>query len=193
VPKCSQGALLALSNSIDTSYWEPHFDRPIWETGWTTFWQTYLGNRLNHILTDLFGKPVESNVDRPILETGWTKFWQTYLGNRLNQIFPDLFGKPVEPNFDRPIWETGWTKFLQTYLGNRWNQHLPQEFRGLYTAVTRQAIYWEARSRSHCCRGKAVSIAYNVCVFLALVIQHAKRMRRIILSSVACQASPHFS
>jgi hypothetical protein len=30
-----------------------------------------------------------------------------------------------------------------------------------------------------------------VCV--ALVIQHAKRMRRIILSSVACLAVPYFS
>jgi hypothetical protein len=29
-------------------------------------------------------------------------------------------------------------------------------------------------------------------VFVALVIQHAKRMRRIILSSVACLAVPYF-
>ena len=33
-----------------------------------------------------------------------------------------------------------------------------------------------------------------VCVcILALVVQHAKRMRRIILSSVACLALPYFS
>jgi hypothetical protein len=30
-------------------------------------------------------------------------------------------------------------------------------------------------------------------VSVALVIQHAKRMRRIILSSVACLAVPYFS
>jgi hypothetical protein len=30
-------------------------------------------------------------------------------------------------------------------------------------------------------------------VSVALVIQHAKRMRRIILSSVACPAVPYFS
>ena len=51
----------------------------------------------------------------------------------------------------------------------------------------------DARSRNHCCRGKAISITYSECVSVALVIQHAKRMRRIILSSVACLAVPRFS
>jgi hypothetical protein len=36
-------------------------------------------------------------------------------------------------------------------------------------------------------------ITYSVCVSVALVIQHAKRMRRVILPSVACLALPHFS
>jgi hypothetical protein len=39
---------------------------------------------------------------------------------------------------------------------------------------------------------KAISITYSECVSVALVIQHAKRMRRIILSSVACLAVPYF-
>jgi hypothetical protein len=43
-------------------------------------------------------------------------------------------------------------------------------------------------SRNHCCRAKAVN-----CVPVASVIQHAKRMRRIILLSVACPAVPYFS
>jgi hypothetical protein len=51
----------------------------------------------------------------------------------------------------------------------------------------------EARSRNQCCRGKAISITYSEFVSVALVIQHAKRMRRIILSSVACPALPNFS
>ena len=42
-------------------------------------------------------------------------------------------------------------------------------------------------------RGKAISITYSECVSVALVIQHAKRMRGIILSSVACTALPCFS
>jgi hypothetical protein len=36
----------------------------------------------------------------------------------------------------------------------------------------------EARSRNHSCRGKGISITYSECVSVALVIQHAKRMRR---------------
>jgi hypothetical protein len=47
------------------------------------------------------------------------------------------------------------------------------------------------RSRNRCCCGKAVRIYMSV--FVALVIQHAKRMRRIILSSVTCLAVPYFS
>jgi len=39
--------------------------------------------------------------------------------------------------------------------------------------------------------GKAISIAYPECVSIALVTQHAKLMRRIILSSVSCVAVPH--
>jgi hypothetical protein len=50
----------------------------------------------------------------------------------------------------------------------------------------------EARSRNHCCRGKAISITYCECVSVPLVIRHAKRMRRIILSSVACLTVPYF-
>jgi hypothetical protein len=49
------------------------------------------------------------------------------------------------------------------------------------------------RSRNHCCCGKAISISYCECVSVALVIQHAKRMRRIIFSPVVCLAVPYFS
>jgi hypothetical protein len=66
----------------------------------------------------------------------------------------------------------------------------------LYTIQHRQRTYkWniEARSRTHCCQGKATSITYSECVSVALVTQHAKRMRRIILSSVDCPALPYFS
>ena len=50
----------------------------------------------------------------------------------------------------------------------------------------------EALSRNHCCFGKAVSITYSECVCIALVIQHPKRMRRIVLSSVARQAVRYY-
>jgi hypothetical protein len=42
----------------------------------------------------------------------------------------------------------------------------------------------ESSSRSHCCHGKAVSVRYSDCAFVALVMQHAVRLRRIVLSSV---------
>jgi hypothetical protein len=40
---------------------------------------------------------------------------------------------------------------------------------------------------------KAISIIYFECVTVTLVIQHVKRMRLIIPSSVACPALPYFS
>jgi hypothetical protein len=62
---------------------------------------------------------------------------------------------------------------------------------------TRQAMcVWrniEARSCIHCCHGKTISITYPECVSVALVIQHAMPMRRIILSSVSYPAVPYFS
>ena len=51
----------------------------------------------------------------------------------------------------------------------------------------------EARWKIHCCRRKAIIIAYSECVSVALVIQHEKHMRRIILSYVACLILPYCS
>ena len=48
----------------------------------------------------------------------------------------------------------------------------------------------KARSCYSCCSGKAVSITYSECVSVVLVTKHAKRMRHVILSSVACLAPP---
>jgi len=54
----------------------------------------------------------------------------------------------------------------------------------------------DARSRNHCCSGKAKSISYSVCVracVCSIIYPARKRMRRIILTSVPCQAVPHYS
>jgi hypothetical protein len=50
----------------------------------------------------------------------------------------------------------------------------------------------EVRSCYHCCSGKAVSNAYSECVSVALGIQHAKCMRRILSLSVTCPALQYF-
>jgi hypothetical protein len=39
----------------------------------------------------------------------------------------------------------------------------------------------EAPSRNHCCHGKAISIICSECVFVALSIQHAMRMRHVVI------------
>ena len=51
----------------------------------------------------------------------------------------------------------------------------------------------ETRSCNHCYHGKAISITYSECVLAALIIQHAMRMRSIILPSVACPPLLYFS
>jgi hypothetical protein len=50
----------------------------------------------------------------------------------------------------------------------------------------------DARSRNHFCRGRAKRITYSKCVFVALVIQQAKRMGRIMLSSMTSLTLPHY-
>jgi len=50
-----------------------------------------------------------------------------------------------------------------------------------------------ARSRNHYCRKETIRITCSECVYVDSVIKHAKRMRRIILSSAANQSLSDFS
>ena len=59
----------------------------------------------------------------------------------------------------------------------------------LYTSTLyqpdRQYTYIQARSCTHCCSGKAISIIYSGCAFVALVIQQAKRMRHVVFRGLS--------
>jgi hypothetical protein len=65
------------------------------------------------------------------------------------------------------------------------------------SAVTRQAMYVERNvetlSCNHWCSRQAIRITYYECVSIVVFIQHAMRMLRIILLSVACTAVQYFS
>jgi hypothetical protein len=86
----------------------------------------------------------------------------------------------------------------------KWDASITSAFCGIESLMacqqcphaTRREIYVyrsiKACSLNHCSCVKAIRITYSECVSVALVIQHAKRMRRIILSSMACLAVPHF-
>jgi hypothetical protein len=64
--------------------------------------------------------------------------------------------------------------------GLSWDRSRPSAVRG--QRITRQEMYCNVtlrRVRYDCCHGKAISITYSECVSLALVFQHAMRMRCI--------------
>jgi hypothetical protein len=42
----------------------------------------------------------------------------------------------------------------------------------------------EERVCNHCCSGRAISITYSECVFVALGIQHAMRMRHFVIYNI---------
>ena len=51
----------------------------------------------------------------------------------------------------------------------------------------------EARSFKYFCSGNAISVTYSECVSVALVIQHANRMRHVVLPCVICPALQYFT
>jgi len=68
---------------------------------------------------------------------------------------------------------------------------------GRHSDVSRRAVsLWrsiQAHTCNNCCSAKAIIITYSKCEFVALVIQHAMRMRITILSCVYCLELPYLS
>jgi hypothetical protein len=104
-------------------------------------------------------------------------------------------GRYVPPQNDHLVVEI----YLQCDTGCNQQTHIRTVlgFECLFVRKTRRSMYvqrdTEERLRTHCYRGKAASMIYSECVAVALVLQHAKCRRRIILSHVACRAVPYFS
>jgi len=75
-------------------------------------------------------------------------------------------------------------KLHVTFLVDVWYNVVRQKS-FIYAAYQRkrQKYVWcnEARSCYHCCSGKAINISHSECVFVALSIQHAMRMRYIVI------------
>ena len=69
--------------------------------------------------------------------------------------------------------------------------------RSAWKMLTRQAVYYNVTLRrvrlTIVAAEKAIIIEYSQRVSLALVIRHAKRMLRVVLSIVACLALQNFS
>ena len=78
-------------------------------------------------------------------------------------------------------------KIKEYIMGGSYNIQVQQDTQPMYKRNT------EVRSRNHCCHGKEIRNTSSECVFVALVVQHAKDMRRVILSSVACLDLHYFS
>jgi hypothetical protein len=57
------------------------------------------------------------------------------------------------------------------------------------TTFNIQAVYAQrniqARSRKHCCSGKAISTTYSECVYVALLSHHALRVHHLVIRGLS--------
>ena len=89
---------------------------------------------------------------------------------------------------------TAGSQGLRISVSNAGYATLQGSVRVLATHSIRQLpLHFPSRASPCAIRFQTHSNTKPMCVSVALVIQHVKRMRRIILSSVTCPALPYFS
>jgi len=72
-------------------------------------------------------------------------------------------------------------KYIYKRQNLRWHNKYSHNIRAPFI----QQDSTEVRSMNHSCSGKAMSIIYSECVFVALFIQHAMRKRHIVFCGLS--------
>jgi hypothetical protein len=173
----------------------------------------YLQTEINYISLSLFQSVLSSTPNRPPTSNWIQKIW-TYFSYRL-QRSTNLWAHQTVPLYLVPRRrEYAAFHFLATKLtyllkpSARKTQsakvitcwvagiitHTSKCMDEITTDRGNKVHFGETPPPPRCCRGTAISIPQRARACVALVIQHARRMRGIIiLSSVAWVAPPHFS
>jgi hypothetical protein len=122
----------------------------------------------------------------------WQKYCRLIHGFKRNALSLD-FRRSIQKNYCNFYWYViGTIEYIVTLYVTNKRRHLDDAEKKYYTyretkddkQYTHKRTF-QTRSFNSVCRGKAVSIKYSECVSVALIIQHAKRMRLVVLSFVA--------
>jgi len=125
--------------------------------------------------------------------TGWEQ-WVLYFGPfcvgwliGLKAIHPRRVQNTTRNIIDSEHNFYSWYQTSYMFRLSGWSQDW-QDWQSRYNEILRRVCLAIVAVKK-----KTVSVTHSECVSMALVVRHAKRIRRVILSSVACLAAPYFS
>ena len=118
------------------------------------------------------------------------KLWRDiFIGNVGNDIFK-LWRDIFVGNIGNDIFKL-WRVIFFRNVGNNMLSEI-WAFHRDHCELCAYKRNFEACSRNHFCSDRSLSTTYSLCVSVALIIQHAMRMRHTILPSVACLFLAYF-